>query len=609
MSLFNYIKAQLSILDVVGEYVRLRRAGNYWKGSCPFHYETDASFTVSPDKQIFYCFGCHAGGDLIAFIAKSENLGQLEAVNQLVDKYGINIPDELKQEYKRAAGGTSHDMKERHFRVCRTIATWLHERLLAYPRPFGYLQARGMNRDTLVTYHVGYFPGGPQQVNSFIKDMSNQGVMLGELLELGFLTQSKSYNASPFEERIIFPIKDNMGRYCGFGGRIFDPTDTRPKYYNSKESDVFTKRSLIFGLDAAKKELQKLEVGYLVEGYMDCAMMYQYGYHNTIATLGTACTTEHLRILSRYIKTLFVVYDGDKAGQNAILRLTELCWGVSLDLKVVSLPPKEDPASLLTKGEKLDPLISQAPDIFTFFINSIGGGFMSKSLSEKLEASKRIVEVIGKLDDPFKEDILLQQAGLTMQMPFVSLKSLLTQQKRAARYSSSYAAPAAPDQGQGESAEGQAQEGDGEGIKEEKVIEEKLFAAIINNISYDPRIVAYEKELSGYFSPTLQNLLSKFLECRDQAGPQEAFNLFLTSLDNESKMRIMRWSVKYEDGLSAELFEQVVGHFRKSYWKKVVFAIREDIVKARQHDDNQKVQELLQEFARVKQDMKSKGLV
>lgn len=436
--------------------------------------------------------------------------------------------------------------------------------------------------------------------------------MLGELIENGFINQAKSYSHSPFEERIIFPIKDNMGRNCGFGGRIFDPADTRPKYYNSKESDIFTKRTLIFGLDAAKKDMQKKEHAFLVEGYMDCVMMAQYGYQNAVATLGTACSTEHLRILSRYIKTLYVVYDGDKAGQNAILRLTELCWDVNMDLKVVVLPPKEDPASLLIQGISIEPLVSQAPDIFTFFINSVGGNFLSKPLSDKLDVSQRIIEVIAKLNDPFKEDLLLQQAAVAMEIPFMSLKALLTKHKRAGRWggSSVPAEAVATEEAEGPVGDGVGEvKADGTGVKEEKIIEEKLFSAIINNVSNDPRIVAYEKEVREYCSPHVQHLLDQYMLARDTVGSQEAFNHFLTVLDNESKMRIMRWSVKYEDALTPELFEQFVGHFRKNYWKKVVYGIKEDIVKARQHEDSEKVKALLEEFARVKQDLKSKGLV
>ena len=303
------------------------------------------------------------------------------------------------------------------------------------------------------------------------------------------------------------------------------------------------------------------------------------------------------------------MYDGDSAGQNAILRLTELCWGVSLDLKVVSLPPKEDPASLLTKGEKLDDLIRQAPDIFTFFISSVGSNFMAKPLSDKLEISRRIVEVISKLADPFKEDILLQQASLSMQVPFDSIKSLLTSFKRAARYGAkSYGAV----NEEAVSADQDSQNDqlvEPEALKEEKVIEQKLFSAIINNIHYDPLIVAYEKEVAHYFSPETKKLLDHYIACRNEVGPEEAFNKFLTSLDDTSKIRIMRWSVKYEDGLTPELFEQFVGHFRKEYWKKAVFIIKADIVKARQENDTEKVKALLEEFARVKQDMQSKGLV
>ena len=169
----------------------------------------------------------------------------------------------------------------------------------------------------------------------------------------GILSESKNALYSPFEDRIMFPITDNLGRFCGFGGRTFMPQDERPKYYNSKENNFFTKGSLIFGLNVAKRDIQHKEIVFVVEGYMDCIAMAQHGYTNTVATLGTACTLEHLKQLSRYASYVYVLYDGDAAGQSAILRLTELCWNVNMDLKVIRLPRQEDPASFLAKGKAL----------------------------------------------------------------------------------------------------------------------------------------------------------------------------------------------------------------------------------------------------------------
>ncbi len=382
MSLFNYIKANLSIVDVVSEYVHLKQAGGYWKGPCPFHAEKDASFTVSPDKQIFYCFGCQASGDVIAFIAKTENLSQIEAVHHIIDRYKVAVPNDLLQK----VGASSQSIKEKDafFNICTTIATWAHEQLLRNHHATSYLAQRGLTTEINTLFNVGYFPGGVNNLNAFLKSIAKEGILAKDLLEYGFLMEGRAQLYSSFEERIIFPIRDNLGRYCGFGGRIFKNGDERAKYYNSKESDGFIKGKILFGFDLAKKSMQEREFAFLVEGYLDCITMVQYGYTNTVATLGTACTHEHLKLLSRHIKTLYVLYDGDNAGQNAMLRLTELCWEVNLELKVIQLPPKEDPASFLVGNGDLTPYTLNAQDIFTFFVQALSTNFLQKTLSEKV---------------------------------------------------------------------------------------------------------------------------------------------------------------------------------------------------------------------------------
>jgi DNA primase len=203
--------------------------------------------------------------------------------------------------------------------------------------------------------------------------------------------RGKSAFFSPFEERIIFPICDHLGRYCGFGGRIFKEHDARAKYYNSKESAHFIKGSLLFGLEQAKKEMQKSGTVFLVEGYTDCITMAQYGYTNTLATLGTACTLEHLSALARYVQRVFVIFDGDKAGNDAIIRLTKLCWQVDMELYVICLPSGDDPASFLSKQNSLEPFIQQAQDIFLFFIKTLGEGFTNQPLANKLARIRQLL--------------------------------------------------------------------------------------------------------------------------------------------------------------------------------------------------------------------------
>src|SRR5579859_5964285 len=346
MNLFSFVKSQVFILDVINEYVTVKKAGIYYKGTCPFHSEKTASFTVSPHKEIFYCFGCHATGDVIAFIAQIEHCSQKEAADHLIDRHGIEVPAHISIERETSQ---EHNQKKRYFELCDLAAEWAHKNLETNPQALSYFTNRGFTKQTLQLFNVGYFAGGQNGIKNLINFVGQHQFLIDDLLEAHILVQGKQVRYSPFEERLLFPIKDNLGRSCGFGGRIFKEGDERAKYYNSHENQFFTKGSLFFGLHMAKQSIQERASAFIVEGYTDCMAMVQHGYSNTIATLGTACTLEHLKILSRYVHTVHVIYDGDQAGQKAMLRLAELCWEVNLELKVVCLPDKEDPASLLTK--------------------------------------------------------------------------------------------------------------------------------------------------------------------------------------------------------------------------------------------------------------------
>lgn len=591
MSLFNFIKQQLNITNIVSEYVTIKRAGNYWKGPCPFHFEKDASFTVSPDKQIFYCFGCHAGGDIISFIAKTENLTQREAVTHLIDRYGISIPDNLKHEQTTPQ---NTEIKDRYIHLCKQVAIWAHQKFIRNETAKKYLSDRGINNNSIQNFLIGYFPGGTAQINQFIKDMAQQNILLADLLEAGVLIQSRTLLHSPFEERILFPIKDGLGRFVGFGGRIFDAHDTRPKYYNSKESEIFLKRKLMFGLDTAKKSIQNSESVFLVEGYMDCVAMVQYGYSNTIATLGTACTADHLKILSRYAKKVYVLYDGDKAGQTAILRLTELCWESSLDLSVICLPPQEDPASLLTSGQTLEPYLEKATDIVNFFITTVGTDFLKKTLADKLETSKRIIEVITHITDPFKQELLLQQAAVTMQVPQEALKALLRVIKLQQKNSTLHDEPSPlPPETKGEAT----------------ALEEKIFSAILSDESDVLTPLDEDKELFSCFSPLILPNLKRFLELKREHGVKKAFNLLCLERTPEETAWLIHCSMQQLEPLQKEEFIKLLETAARLHWKQKVNNLKAELMSARSLGDNDQVQILLETFSKLKQEAKSRGLV
>jgi len=591
MSLFAYLKENLSIADVVAEFVPIRPAGSYLKGSCPFHSEKDASFTVSPDKQIFYCFGCHSSGDVIGFIAKMENLTQLESAHYLINRYNLNIPAPILKEFQSSLSDSENkDTKQRYFQICKAASLWMHKALLAHKEALAYFKNRNLSLQSIKQFTLGYFPSGHGAINSFIKDLNKEGFLLKDILDYGLLMDGQSHPYSPFEERIIFPIKNTLGYYCGFGGRIFRDGDTRPKYYNSKEIDGFEKGKLLFGFDLAKKELHKLGIGFLVEGYMDCIMMAQSGYINTVATLGTACTHDHLKQLSRFIHTLHVVYDGDDAGQKAMLRLTELCWNVNLELRVIVLPQGQDPASLLTDGNNLETFIAQSLDIFSFFITASSDKFASKPLAQKLSTAEKIATLIAKIPSQLKQDLLLQQAAHVTTLPLNSLKALVrTAQAHASDKFQGYkSAEKAPEQPPNDDA---------------PLLEEKIFSVILNGLN-EPEGIRVPAELLPYFSQSTQAIMGKlhaFTEKKPEKG--DSLRSFFAILSEPERQWATRVSMHYDSNDYQSTFKHLLARFYKLHWQAIIRHIKEEIDKAKRENNNQKVQEVLQHFGQLKKEI------
>ena len=468
-----------------------------------------------------------------------------------------------------------------------------------------YLRSRSFGSDEWARFRIGYFPGGRRNIDTFLQLASKRNILAKDLIGAGLISQGRTSLYSPFEERILFPIRDVLGRCCGFGGRVFASGDERAKYYNSKESDWFSKGKLLFGLSLAKKEIQYVQRAFLVEGYTDCVAMAKRGYRNTIATLGTACTADHLKLLARFCKILYVLYDGDKAGQNAILRLTKLCWEANLELRIVTLPVNQDPASFLDAGGDLESLTKNACDIFAFFVNSLGRQFWGKSLSEKIELCGKIIGVVARIDDLLKRDLLLQQASSAMQIPFESLKALLANYKSEKRASDDEVSP------------GKSQ------VNPDFSLEEKIVGLVINSMTRE-KALSVDSDLLPYFSPQVRTILQKseaFVAAKgDATEERSSFDSYLAHFgDEKERSWIIQRSFSgggvfvesggFDNENPEVLFEKLLFRFRKRNWKKIVSDIKQEIFQAKQNNDKERVAFLLSSFSSLKKEMKQRGLI
>lgn len=591
MNIFSFIKSRISILDVVNEYATLKKAGLYWKGCCPFHHERTASFTVSPHREIYYCFGCQSGGDVIAFISKVEHCTPLEAARHLAERYSLTVPETVTWEQSDAHA----DKKRRYFELCNLVAQWCAQQLQKSSEALHYVSsARSVSNTTIQKCLVGYFPGGIQFVKQLCQYVQMHSFLATDLIDAKIVFEGKGILYSPFEERIIFPIKDHLGRVCGFGGRIFKERDERAKYYNSHDHEFFNKSTLLFGFDIAKKYVQERDAVFLVEGYTDCVAMIQAGFENTVATLGTACTLEHLKQLSRYAQRLYVVYDGDAAGQKAILRLTQLCWHVDMELYVIVLPSKEDPASFLSKGGNLQVLIDSAPDIFLFFINSLGAQFTNRKLQERMGIVNQLLETIGAITDPLKRDLLLQTAATRFDIPFQTLKDSLKgvhkqARQESERQESQTALPKIP-----------------ESTDKFGVLEKKIFSAILG---YGAFMSQEDEEFLIISLPHPLNTLIKKLQEYKKRNSQFEFKSFFDELQEEEQKLVSRLLIEQDDTMTSAAFQDLFAQFQKKQWKMMVNDVKIRLAQAQQINSAEEVQKILADFQNLKQKMLRKGLI
>lgn len=572
MTIFDLIRQKVEIYDVVARRVNLRRLGSYWKGSCPFHFETDASFTISPDKKIFYCFGCHEGGDAVAFIAKIENVSQVEAAEIIIKDFSIAIPAEvvISQEHGFEAKQETDLLKK----ACLVFANWTNKQLLSSNQALQYFSSRGISAASIERFNLGFFPLPElENINNLLGFAASQGILAKNLIDAGILATQHQTLWSPFSGRIIFPIRESDGKTVGFGGRIFFPNDLRPKYYNSRETSIFHKGSLLFGMDLAKQATRKNKSGFLVEGYMDCVAMSQYGLEETFAVLGTACTLAHLKTLSRFLQTLYVMYDADRAGQAAVLKLAKNCWDVEIDLKVIVLPAGQDPASFIQNNGDVRNLINSALGIFEFFLQKTNEKFVGAPLSQKIELTREVAKTICQLEDFVKRDLLLLEVARVFQVPFASLKKSLIETQK---HSNNNVIADSAEVDKSDNKKNGLDYDDSSVNKLSQQIIFMYFVAAKNSVAGFDLTEQIEQSLQG----EARKILSIWKNFCSGAQNTDKFNIFLNNLDEGDRTKVLKGMLVAEQNLDRSLFLSLVQELKKRMFKQLILHARQDTSRA-----------------------------
>jgi len=416
------IRDRANILEVISDYVSLKKAGKNYRGLCPFHSEKTPSFMVNEAKQMFHCFGCGEGGDVFAFLMKVEHYSFPQAIEQLAKRYGISLPS------REMTLGQKKEMAKRNllFQINQIASEYYHH-LLTQGRDGEearrYLVQRGIGREMIEDHRLGY---SLDRWDGLVQHLRDKKVSLELAWELGLILPKRSEGwYDVFRGRIIFPIFDLHRRVVGFGGRIIQAGE--PKYLNSPESAIYHKGETLYGLQVAKGYLSERECAIICEGYFDLLTLHRYGFKNSVATLGTALTTQHIRLLKRYTKNLITVFDSDQAGVQATLRTLPLFLEEDVFGKMVLLPKGEDPDTFLRKGrvEDFEKRVQEAIPLIDFVFDQWMRRYDPKSIEGKVKMAQEGVQLIAKVGDPIRRDFYLKSLAERLEVKESILYDLL----------------------------------------------------------------------------------------------------------------------------------------------------------------------------------------
>ena len=399
------IRASANIVDVISEYVPLRKRGKNFLGLCPFHSEKTPSFTVNEEKQIYHCFGCHAGGNVFKFLMEYEKVSFIEAVQDLAERLGITL------EFDETASEEKQSEQEILYDINTLAARYFSDNLLnSSEGETGreYFNKRKIKQQTLRAFGLGYSLNGWENFIEFAKEKK---IDLEKAVQLGLIGRNNDGRLfDKFSGRIIFPIFSPNGRVVAFAGRILENREGIAKYLNSPESIIYTKGKILYGLSFAKDEIRRQDKAILVEGYMDLISLYQNGIKNVVAVSGTALTEDQVLLLSRYTKNVVLLFDADTAGIKASMRSVELLLKRDMEIKIVSLPPGEDPDSYVNNfgKEKFEEFIRYAQNFMEYqfaYYESLG---MFDDPAKTTEAVRELVKPAALINDELKRTLLIK---------------------------------------------------------------------------------------------------------------------------------------------------------------------------------------------------------
>lgn len=523
----DQIRNATDVVEYIGSIVRLKKRGKDYLGLCPFHNEKTPSFTVSPSKQLFYCFGCHRGGDVVKFVMEYDKSSYVEALETLAERAGITVT-RTEEAYESASE------TEKLYNVMSFAARSFYNNLTKSTEgefALDYFRKRGFSAQTMTTFGLGY---SLKSWDALIAKAAEEGIPVETLEKVGLIRRRDDGSAyDAFRGRAMFPIFNTTGRVIAFGARKLYEDDNLGKYINSSETPIYHKSQVLYGLSQAKETIRQRDFVVMVEGYADLISVFQSGTKNIVASSGTALTTEQVHLISRYTKNITLVYDADSAGANAMMRGVDLILEGGLDVRIVQLPEGDDPDSFVQKngGDAFEELLKKSVTFIDYKANEYQRAGKFDSPEGSTEAVRGLVQSIAKIPDQLKRTFFIKEVADKYNLYESTLYGEL--EKMSRRVPEKFTATVRTE------AEKEAAAEKAPVVPDELPIEEReLFSAIFEDPKEMIPFIFRDIQPSDFSHPVSQKIALILLNYFDEHGMLEV-NQVLNEIDSEKEKAIV----------------------------------------------------------------------
>ncbi len=565
--LIDEIRNRNDIVDIISQYVVLKRSGRNFFGLCPFHKEKSPSFSVSPDKQIFHCFGCGVGGNVFHFVSKIENISFREALEMLAEKSGVELPT-----LESDGDNKLMQLKSKVYEINKCAAEFYHENLYkpnAKPAQ-EYVKKRKMDNTTLKNFMIGYSNNNYSELYNMLKA---KGFTEEEILASSLVNKTKDGKfIDRFRGRLMFPIQDVRNRVIAFGGRVLD--DSKPKYINSPENIVYSKGRHLFGLNVAKKYENKMKKVIIVEGYMDAISLHQRGIHNAVASLGTAMTDAQGHLLRNNSEQVIIGYDSDGAGQAATMRGLEILQSMGCDIRILGIEGAKDPDEFVLKygPERFIKQVDNSISLVEYKVKVLKNSLNIEQPNDKIKFLKEIANVLSKIDNDIEKEVYADKISNEYKVSKEAIYAEINKLNKSNKQGSKILEKSRP----------KMQIKETEEINEQVDKREKLaIYLLINYPNESYEIIKKNIAISDFKSMRNQEIVKKLYEELEKGNSN--INNVLDWFEDEETINYISWILAYDFEITE--INKCITDLINIYAKQNLINQRNEVIKALERTD------------------------